>query len=502
MKRCFPPAALTALFVLFRLPALLNSGLINADGAIAGLQARRMLEGEWEWHHWGRDYLISIDSVMATPFFALFGSTPLVLMCVTLLGQLTFTWLAYSIVSRRLGPWPGFVATLPLAFMTMALNIYLFFDIRQWCVVVVLLAFWVIDRAAESRRPSLMLFLGMVLVFGSLFVDLFAVQFMPGLILFAILSALDGTLKIRPSVPRLGAVLIGAGAGFCLLQTLRGVAHLNTSRAQLSPGFFSRNWPLLGEQCLPWLIGAKVFAMSTMGGIEAVQSPFWLLPVQFAGALVFGIALLSGAALFFVQRIPWRVRVLGAVGSGVACTSLCGFLLSGTAEDIMGARLLLPVIVTLPFTLAPVAFLAGSAPRFALVISPYLLMTAIGGWLSYGAMVEGPLPARTVRGSLTQDLALAEFLRSRGVQYAAANYWIAYRLSFVLDEKPIVVPEGSEDRYPRWRREFDAQRKVAYLTDAQGMGVNLEELQRRLFAESVHFEKFSVEGYQVLIVEK
>ncbi len=502
MKRCFPPAALTALFVLFRLPALLNSGLINADGAIAGLQARRMLEGEWEWHHWGRDYLISIDSVMATPFFALFGSTPLVLMCVTLLGQLTFTWLAYSIVSRRLGPWPGFVATLPLAFMTMALNIYLFFDIRQWCVVVVLLSFWIIDRAAESTRPRLMLGLGVVVAFLSLFVDLFAVQFLPGLMLFAILSAHDGTLKIRASLPRLGSVLLGAGFGFFLLQTLRGMAQLNTSRAYLTKDFISRNWPLLVEQCLPWLIGAKVFAMSAMGGVEVASSPGWLVPVQVAGAIVFGLALISGAALFFVQRIPWRIRVLGAVGAGVACTSLCGFLVSATAEDVMGARLLLPVIVTLPFTLAPLAFLAASAPRFALVLSPYLLTSAIGGWLSYGAMVDGPLPVRTVRGALTEDLALAEFLRARGVRYAAANYWIAYRLSFISNENPIVVPEGSEDRYPRWRTEFDAQRKVAYLADVQSLGVTMVALERKLLDQSLRVEKFEVHGYTVLLVEK
>ena len=67
MKRWFPPALLTVLFVLFRVPPLLNAGLINADGAIAGLQARRMLEGEWQWHHWGRDYLISLDMTPTNP---------------------------------------------------------------------------------------------------------------------------------------------------------------------------------------------------------------------------------------------------------------------------------------------------------------------------------------------------------------------------------------------------------------------------------------------------
>ena len=46
MKRWIPPAVLTALFVLFRVPALLNPGFINSDGAIAGLQASRMVQDE------------------------------------------------------------------------------------------------------------------------------------------------------------------------------------------------------------------------------------------------------------------------------------------------------------------------------------------------------------------------------------------------------------------------------------------------------------------------
>jgi hypothetical protein len=50
MKRWFPPVLLVVAFVLFRAPALLNPGFINSDGAIAGLQANRMIEGEWAGH--------------------------------------------------------------------------------------------------------------------------------------------------------------------------------------------------------------------------------------------------------------------------------------------------------------------------------------------------------------------------------------------------------------------------------------------------------------------
>lgn len=497
MKRWLPPAVLTAIFVLFRVPVLLNPGLINSDGAIAGLQARAMLAGEWEWAHWGRHYLTSLDSVVAAPFFAIFGATPQVLLGVTLLGQLTFTWLAYAIVSRRVGAWPAFIATLPVAFMTMALNIYLFFDVRQWCVALVLLACWLFDRAPESARPRVMLVVGLVVSFGALFVDLFAVQFLPGLILFAMLSAHDGTLKLRASVPRFLAVVGGSALGFFLLQTMRGVAHLNTGRAGLQWSRVAMNWPLLVDQCLPWLIGAKVFAIADTGGIDPAVSPGWFLPVQLGGAIVFGGVLLSGAVLFFMQRLPWRVRVLGAVGGGMAFTSLAGFLGSSTAQDILGARLLLPVIVVLPLALAPLAYLLG-ARRFALILGPYLLCTAIGGWLSYGPLVHGA----TARGAMTGERAVGALLRERGIKYAAADYWIAYRLSFILGEDPIVVPEASEDRYPRWRTEFDAQPKVAYVLHPSSPTPTLETIAAQLAAQHLEFEKVDVGGYTVLIVER
>lgn len=498
MKRWFPLAALTAIFVLFRVPVLLNAGLINSDGAIAGLQARAMLGGEWEWAHWGRHYLTSLDSVVAAPFFAIFGATPQVLLSVTLLGQLTFTWLAYAIVSRRVGAWPAFFATLPVAFMTMALNIYVFFDVRQWCVALVLLACWLLDRAPESARPRVMLVVGLVVSFGALFVDLFAVQFLPGLILFAVLSAHDGTSKFRASVPRFAAVVGGLGLGFFLLQVMRGVAHLNTGRAGLQWSRVTMNWPLLVDECLPWVLGAKVYALDDWGGTAAVASPGWFVPIQLAGAIVFGGVLLSGAALFFVQRLPWRVRVLGAVGAGMGFTSLFGFLGSSTAQDIYGGRLLLPVIVALPLTLAPLAYLVGDPRRFALVLSPYLLCTAIGGWLSYGPLVQGPTP----RGAMTEERAVGAALRERGIKYAAADYWVAYRLTFIFGEDPIVVPEASEDRYPRWRTEFEAQAKVAYLFHPSSPTPTVESIEAQLSAQHFEFEKLAVQGYTVLIVQR
>jgi len=497
MKKWLPLLLLTALFVLFRAPALLNPGFVNSDGAIAALQANRMLEGEWEVLHWARNYLTSFDSVVSLPFFVLFGNTPVVQLWVTVLAQLTSAWLAWSMLARRLDPWTALVCTLPLVFTTMAVNIYLFFNIRQWCMALAMGALWLVDRAPASSRPRLLLTSGVVLGFLAMFVDLFAAQLLPGIILFAILIALDGKWGWRPLTP----VAAGVGLGVGVVWLLRTAAHIHTARAALDLTLIPRNWSLLFDQCLPALVGSKVYAMEEAGEVFVPQ-PGGLMALQTLGAIVFGLALSSGAALFFVKRIPWGLRALGAMGAGIAFTSLFGFLSSSTAVDLLAGRLLLPVVLAAPFALAPLAFLAGTPRRLGLVLSPWLLTAAIGGWLSFGAMVNGPLPRRTLRGAMTEDLAVGEFLRSKGIRYAAADYWLAYRLTFILGEKPIVVPEASEDRYPKWRAAFDREELVAYLIHPSASSLTSEAVESSLVQRELRYEKATVQGYTVLLVHQ
>jgi hypothetical protein len=131
---------IATVFIVFRIPILLNPGFINSDGAITGLQARHMLQGEFQLLHWGRNYLTSIDSLVVAPFFALFGSTVQVLQVVTMLGQLVPVLLVFAITSRLLNIPKALLLSVPSIAVSMATNVYLHYCIRQWCIALVFLS--------------------------------------------------------------------------------------------------------------------------------------------------------------------------------------------------------------------------------------------------------------------------------------------------------------------------------------------------------------------------
>ena len=52
--------------------------------------------------------------------------------------------------------------------------------------------------------------------------------------------------------------------------------------------------------------------------------------------------------------------------------------------------------------------------------------------------------------------ALIDCLERQGQRTGRADYWIAYRLTFLAQERIVVAPDLSEDRYPPYRRMIDA----------------------------------------------
>lgn len=195
------------------------------------------------------------------------------------------------------------------------------------------------------------------------------------------------------------------------------------------------------------------------------RGAFRLVQVAGATALLAGIG--YGAVAFVMRRGDWPVRRLGAFGFVFLPLTLGAFLVSVMVMDLFSTRYLAAIVLMSPFALAPAAARLG-AGRFGAAIAPYLLASAVAGWLGFGAEVSGYRPVHLPGGGALDEQRLEGLLRERGVEHAAADYWVAYRLTFLYDEAVEVVPvHAAEDRYAPYRDAFARSRHVAYVFDAQ-----------------------------------
>lgn len=500
LRRAAP--LLTVLFgsIAFRAPVLLNAGAVNSDAAVVGLQAMHMLRGEWSFLLWGTGYQLSIDSVMAAIGFAIAGPRPITLATVPLVAHLIFCWLAWDLLRRRIGRWGAAVATLPLVVSPMAVNIAFIYVARQWSIVFVFLSIWLWDQASTSRRPLLRYAAGSVALFCALSMDLFTLQFSVGLAALAILCCLDGAPRAWQAASRLVSVTAGAVVGWWIFQWVRSKQG-DFGAAQLSLDRIKPNFELMIETCLPWTLSAKVFA-----NFKSINTEEWhpgkaFELVQELGALVLILGILFGRLAFEFRRIPWRVRRLGVVSFIVVACSIGGFLVSTMPQDAWSCRYLSPIIYMTPFALAPLGYVLRR--RLFWVLSPYVVSAAVGGWVSYGNIVHGALPTRSRAGAAREEAELAHALRERGVHYAAAEYWLSYRLTLLTLEDPIVVPlNEAKDRYQPYRYGFSQAAKVAYIFHPEEPRATPEGEQAELTASSTPFQREDIAGFTVFIVDR
>ena len=200
------------------------------------------------------------------------------------------------------------------------------------------------------------------------------------------------------------------------------------------------------------------------------------------------------------REIPWPVLRLGALGAAVAVTTLVGFVASTAPSDMWTTRYLGPLFWMAPFALAPLAVRLGSA-RFAAASAPYLIVAAIGVWHSYGFYVNGLLPRRYAAEHFEQpEQQVREFLRARGIRYAAADYWLAYRFSFVFQEDPVIEAiDLSQSRHLPYQDAFRAQPVKAWVFHPNWSRTPMESCLNVLRDERVPFSRQQVGAFTVIV---
>jgi hypothetical protein len=464
-----PRVVLVLASVAYRWPALINASTLDSDAAVVGLQAMHILRGEWSWLLFGSGYQTSVDSVVAAPFFLVLGPTPLALMLSTLAGHILATVLAYATLARHLPRWTAALGTLPLVFTPSPLHTYILGPPRQASLTLVFAAVWLLDGSRSIRdesgtRSALTLaFAGAMIASLACFADPYALLFLPALILLGLLTLRDATFEhVRP-IARWGVLVLGTLLGIVPLLALLSSARSVHGEATFTTAVFGHNLRLLTDQCLPWILSTTVYVPAA----EAVYVPW--------RSGVFRIVQLTGGSLLLLGMIfgSWDSSVgspasrdLGRFGSVVLVVTLGAFLVSPMVMDLFSARYLAAIILMCPFALAPAAARLGCM-RFGILLAPYLVSAAAAGWLGFGDRVRGFVPVQLPDAGARDEDQLERLLSDRGIHHGVADYWVAYRLTFIYREAIQVVPFNvQEDRYAPYRLALDRASTVAYVFDA------------------------------------
>lgn len=498
IKDSKPVAVAVALFaaVAFRLPELLNAGVVNSDSAIVGLQAMHILRGEWHWFLWGSGYQTTADAVVAAGLFAIFGASPASLMWTALAGHLLAIVLALLTLARRISPWAALALVSPLVLASAPTHTYTLHPPRQTAITLVFAAVFVLDGAARARRSKGWFALGSALATFACFADPYALVFIPGLSVLALMASFDVATTRKMQLLHLGAGLLGATVGAIPLGILRQLPQASGGPLTLTADLLKRNWSLFIGPCLQWVVGTRVLHQpASASDYQLWQPPVAFELVQWLGVAGLVTAIISSLALARSHQVPWELRRLSCFGNLTLLVTIAGFLLSVMPMDKYSSRYLVAIVLVVPFVFAPAVYRARPLAG-ACLLAPLVASFAVSGWLGYEPCVRG---LRIVDAHWSQDeLALKRELLLRQVRYAEADYWAAYRLTFMFQEAVKVVPiHPEQDRYSPYRDGFATAVKYAYIYDHRRSDESAETL--RAHASADPLERFSVGNFDVYL---
>jgi hypothetical protein len=488
-------AALIALSYLYRLPPLLNARATNSDAAVVGLQAIHVLRGEGSPFLWGSGYQTSADTLVAALFFLVLGPSALALMLSSLTLHVVATGLAFETLRRREGPWTALLLVLPLIFAPSSIHSYALYPPRQLSLTLAMASFWAIHAASKSTGAAARAWLaGGAAAYGlALGADPYPMVLAPAVLGYAIAVAVPRANE--RFLPLVTGLLFGL-LPFAALRSMRGAS---AGPLGLTTSVIGHNWDLLVRECLPWALSYKVYFARNVMDYAPWDAPLPIHALQVVGAMAATVIVALGLGTIRHEAIPRSTRLLGFFAAASWPISLVAFLLSVMVMDHFSMRYLAVLTFVLPFAAAPAATLLGPK-RFAIAFAPHVLASAIGGWVGYGPFVHGLVP---VRVDTRDDDALLERLTERGLTVAEADYWTAYRLTFLYRERVVVVPTNpAEDRYPPYRSAFESAPRFAYVFDPGRSREDLAEAERKLIDAEASVEKTSVGKLTVLVVTR
>lgn len=440
---------------------------IDGDEAIVGLMGKHILEGrEVPIFYYGQHYMGSLEALLASVSFSLFGMTPFTLQLVPLLWSVALVPLVYLIGQSVMGRRAGLVAAILMSVPPPALIVWSskarggFIEIVFLGTLALYLAmFWFRDSTGRARYPAavgLVVGLGWwvntQIAYAIAAIGIFAVCH---LVIGPFVGAITGR-GVPGSMRRL--LMAGTVGTLCFLIGSSAYWTYNVQRGFPSAGMFALSkYEVFREHldglrftALPMLIGAK---------------RFWQKEYAFVGAheLAWALYILPIFAVCAIRWRQWLSLLVGRIDRRepvelfvLFCAACCGiFALSSYGWLVQAPRYLLPLYPALFILLGVVAvYLSRISPVVSnIFVASIVCFHIVAAYYPERATAGEPVVFAGQRVERDHQ-PLIEALNRLGIQRVRANYWIGYRLAFETAERITfcMLAEPDQVRIPDYER--------------------------------------------------
>jgi hypothetical protein len=501
-----------ALAITARLPFLVTGKIpFDSDEAVQGLMARHVLSGELPVFFWGQPFKGVPEVYAAAGLFAVFGSSVTALKSVTLAVFALYVALNFVLLDKIASRWVAVSASLLLVVAPPALVFWSLWAGAEYMLIMLLgTTLLLISERAKSREQTdqrRLLATGCVIGFGLWDHQLFVMYLIPlGILLairgewwkqhafskpnrFAIVLTAIGAFYVVLGVIafvsggfslQLGSVALSATAPQKMIRIAAGILAIagltqviSTATSAQARAALWRYWPVAAGLVIGYA-PALLYAVL----VEPPRSPVRVIDARRliqASSDIFGniVPILAGFKIATTERlaVPAIAAVPGAAALGAYVWSTrhvlmkeffplfvvfvpVFFLVSGAYLDTQSHRYLIPWYAGLSVAWA-IGSLTLARKRRLIASAIVAAILAVHAW-------QQVIWYRKLQPD-TQSIATIECLKSNGIRGGYAEYWTAYKLTFIAQEEIVIAPVDGVDRYPRYTefvRSVPAQARI------------------------------------------
>ena len=437
--------AIVAMLVVWRSGVLVfwEQAQFDSDQAVMGLMAKHLAEGRaFPVFMYGQGYILGVQAWMAAPMFLLFGVSVASLKLPLLIINVAVATLLVRLLEREIGLRPALAAAAAAPFILPAPGTAAHLlepsggNLEPFLYVLLM---WL-----ARRRPWLC---GLILGVGFLQRE-FTVY---GLAALLCIWAAEGTLLTRPGLLRAGRLVVTAAGVWFAVQALRqvssaagpgtSIADLGTSpnnllelaaRTCIAPGTLARGAGRLFSDHWPHLLGTAPYPLSDFSIESRVAQGLSWSSVLPAAAIVLALV---------------RIAMADRASNKSLALSICGFLTLVGVFSVGGYVVGRCGELNFYTTRYELLSLLGIVALGAWFLRVERSKRMMGGWLGLVAcwtMLAAVSHARLWHEYLTGPPVGAKqliigMLEAEGVRYGRADYWMAYYITFMTNERIILA---------------------------------------------------------------